>query len=176
AHRAGIAHAAAENMTATRSQVQRRALVGVASVSALGTMLSRFTGLGRTVVQASALGANGVSDAYNLANTTPNIIYDLLLGGILAGTLVPVFVKALNEDSDGGWEAISAVCTTIAVSLAVITVGFFLATPLIIRFYTLSTPTAAAAPERQLAVSLVYMFVPQLFLYGLTAVVTAILA
>ncbi|GAC1313479.1 MAG: murein biosynthesis integral membrane protein MurJ [Acidimicrobiales bacterium] len=151
-------------------------MAGVAALSAIGTLLSRLTGLGRTIVQGSALGINGVSDAYNLANTTPNIIYDLVLGGILAGTLVPVFVAALADDEERGWEAISAVCTAIAAVLAAITVVFFAAAPLIIRFYTVTSNGAATGDERRIATSLLYMFVPQVALYGLTAVVTAVLA
>ena len=155
---------------------KQRALIGIAGVSALGTMLSRTTGLGRTVAQAAALGANGVSDAYNLANTTPNLIYDLVLGGILSGTLVPVFVQALADDEDRGWEAISAVCTAIAAVLGAVTVVFFVAAPLIIRFYEVTSHGPGAAAERHLAVTLLYLFVPQLAFLGMTAVVTAILA
>lgn len=150
-------------------------MAGIAGLSAIGTLLSRLTGLGRTIVQGSALGINGVSDAYNLANTTPNIIYDLVLGGILAGTLVPVFVAALAEDEDRGWEAISAVCSAIAAVLTGLTVVFFVAAPAIIRFYTV-TSTGGAGNERAIATSLLYLFVPQLALYGLIAVVTAVLA
>lgn len=159
-----------------RRAVPGRALAGIAGISAVGTLLSRATGLGRTIVAAQVLGANGVSDAYNLANTTPNIIYDLVLGGILAGTLVPVFVQALSEDEERGWEAISAVCTAIAAVLVVVTLVFFAASPLIIRFYTLTNHGRATGDERRLAVSLLYLFVPQLALYGLTAVAAAVLA
>ncbi|HEY2429628.1 MAG TPA: murein biosynthesis integral membrane protein MurJ [Acidimicrobiales bacterium] len=156
------------------------AIAAVAGISAIGTLLSRVTGMGRTLSTAYALGASGVSDAYNLANTTPNIVYDLILGGVLAGTLVPVFVQALNTpESEGGeaagWEAISAVCSAIAAVLVAVTVVFLLATPLIIRFYMLTNHSAQVGAERRLATSLLYLFVPQFFLYGMTAVVTAIL-
>jgi putative peptidoglycan lipid II flippase len=156
--------------------VHRRALAGIAGLSAAGTLLSRFTGLGRTVFQAATLGANGVSDAYNLANTTPNIIYDLIVGGILAGTLVPVFVQALADDEDSGWEAISAVCSAIAAVLVVVTVVFFAAAPFITHLLTGTVPKSGAIAERRLALSLLYLFVPQFALYGVTAVITAILA
>ena len=162
-------------MTAS-NRARSRTLVGIAGVSAVGTLLSRFTGLGRTVFQASVLGASGVSDAYNLANTTPNIIYDLVLGGVLAGTLIPVFAHALREDEEKGWEAISAVCTAVAVVLGVVTVVFFAAGPVIIRVLTATNHTAAAGAERKLAVSLLYLFIPQMALYGLTTVIAAILA
>jgi len=154
-----------------------RGFAAIAGVSAIGTALSRVTGLIRIVVQGSALGINGVSDAYTLANTTPNIIYELILGGVLSGTIVPVFVQALRDedDPDGGWEAISAVCTAVTVVLVAVTVVFFLATPLIIHLYTLGNHTASSVSERQLAVSLLYLFVPQVALYGVTTVVSAIL-
>src|SRR5437763_6715522 len=79
---------------------------------AVGTLLSRLTGFGRLVALAYALGFTRLTDSYNLANTTPNIIYDLVLGGIMASFIIPVFVDHLSnrdEDEDEAWEAISAV-------------------------------------------------------------------
>lgn len=65
---------------------------------AAGTALSRLTGLGRVFALSYALGISPLADAYNLANTTPNMIYDLVLGGVLSATLVPVFVAKLQSD------------------------------------------------------------------------------
>jgi len=163
-----------------RSPAAGRALAGVAGVLAIGTLLSRFTGMLRTLGTAWALGANGVSDAYILANTTPNIIYDLVVGGVLAGTLVPVFVELLNTPSadggeDAGWYGISAICTAILAVLAVVSVLFWLATPALIHLYTILNHTKQVGAERRLAVSLLYLFVPQFALYGLTAVAGALL-
>jgi len=155
-------------------------VAAIAGVSAIGTLLSRLTGMGRTLSTAYALGAGRVSDAYNLANTTPNIIYDLILGGVLAATLVPVFLQALKtpEDQGGeeaGWEAISAVCTAIGVVLLGVSVLFFAGAPLIVRFLTIGSHASQIGPERKLATSLLYLFVPQLFFYGMAAVAAAIL-
>ena len=47
---------------------------------------------------APAIGVVG----YNSANTLPNMVYELLLGGILASVLVPLIVKARKHDADGG--------------------------------------------------------------------------
>ena len=79
-----------------------------------GTFLSRLTGFARVLLVATVLGTTGLGDAYNLANSVPNIVYDLLLGGILSATLVPVFVDEFSRD-DGreGDRAISAVTTAI---------------------------------------------------------------
>lgn len=60
-------------------------------VVAAGTMLSRVTGLLRLMVFGWIIGQTALSDAYFIANETPNIVYDLLLGGVLSATLVPLF-------------------------------------------------------------------------------------
>src|SRR5690606_25737336 len=56
----------------------------------VGVGLSRVTGLVRTAVLAAVIGTTALADGYNLANSTPNVIYDLMLGGVLAATLIPV--------------------------------------------------------------------------------------
>ena len=64
---------------------------------AVGTALSRLTGMARLAAMAYALGFDRLADTYNLANTTPNIVYELLLGGVLSATLVPIFVDHPGE-------------------------------------------------------------------------------
>src|SRR5438132_144299 len=53
---------------------------------AVGTLLSRLTGFGRVFALAYALGFTRLTDSYNLANTAPNILYELVLGGVLPAT------------------------------------------------------------------------------------------
>ena len=75
-------------------------------VVAVGTAVSRITGLraGRRSWHRPRPGP--VADAYNSANNSPNTIYELLLGGVLSATLVPLFTKLAEDDDD---EATSAV-------------------------------------------------------------------
>ena len=85
------------------------------AILAAGTFASRLTGFLRVLAIGYVLGVSSLSDAYNYANGIPNIIYDLLLGGILSATLIPVFVEQLrSEDRAGNMRAISAVTTAIA--------------------------------------------------------------
>ena len=70
-----------------------------ASYVAVGTAVSRLTGLLRIVALAWALGQTPVADAFNLANTTPNMLYDIVLGGVLSATFIPVFVDQLSNRS-----------------------------------------------------------------------------
>lgn len=154
-------------MTAPRSGLVRSSLVVAA-----GTGLSRVTGLLRTVVLAYALGTTYLSDAYNLANTTPNIVYDLLLGGILAATLVPVFVDNLEHGDD---DSTSAILTVVTVVLAAVTTIAVLAAPWIIHIYTWRLSPEVAAQQESVAVPLLRLFLPQIFFYGLTTLGTAVL-
>ena len=64
---------------------------------AVGTGVSRLTGLLRIVALAWALGQSHLADAFNLANTTPNMLYDIVLGGVLSATFIPVFVDQLSN-------------------------------------------------------------------------------
>ena len=154
----------------------RGGLAGATIGMAVGTTLSRITGVARLIALALALGGGGYADAYNLANTTPNIITDLLLGGVLSATFVPVFVDRLTtRRAKEAWRAISAVTTVTIVVLAIGTVVFWFATPAIIDLYTVANHSADVHRQQRLATSLLRWFVPQLACYGLIALFTALL-
>ena len=158
------------------------------AVMAAGTSLSRLTGFGRLVALAYALGFTRLTDTYNLANITPNIIYELVLGGILSATLVPVFVDWLGRgrpgpegdgqsDGDGGdpWRAVSAVMTVVGAAALVLTVVFVVVAPLVIRLYTMANDTASAAEQQRVATTLLRLFAPQVAFYAMVSVTTAVL-
>lgn len=137
---------------------------------ALGTIASRGTGFLRTVVIASALGVGGVANAYGVANTVPNALYDLLLGGILSAVVVPLLVQAGGDD-DGGDAYAQRLLTIVTVVLTATAVIAVIAAPLIIGAYA----HGATAPQRELAVTFARFFLPQLVFYGIGATFGAIL-
>ncbi|MDQ1429192.1 MAG: putative peptidoglycan lipid flippase, partial [Acidimicrobiaceae bacterium] len=147
------------------------------AVMAVGTLLSRLTGFGRVLALIWAFGiTSGLTDVYTIANTAPNILYDLVLGGVLSATLVPVFVDYLGrDDTEEGWRAISAVVTAITVTLVALSAVFWFAAPAIIRFYAILNHGPGVADQRAIGTTLLHMFVPQLFLLGGIAVTTALL-
>ena len=69
-------------------------------VVATGTALSRVTGLARVVVFGYVIGQTALADAYTIGNETPNIVYELLLGGVLSATLVPLFTSFVERDDE----------------------------------------------------------------------------
>lgn len=157
----------------------RRVGMGIGRATAVmmgGTLLSRVTGLLRLVVAAYALGIGKLSDAFNLANNTPNIVHDLVLGGILSATFVPLFVDRLARRSEGeATDSISAVVSLSAVVLVVATVLFVLFAPFIIDLYSLGTNSPHIGIERSLATELLRMFALQLLAYGAISLMTAVL-
>ena len=154
----------------------RRRLAGATAGMAVGTTLSRITGVVRVIALTTALGGAGFADAYNLANTTPNIITDIVIGGVLSATFVPVFVDHLTtRRTKEAWEAISAVVTVTITVLVAATVAFFFLTPEIIHLYTVTNHNSDVTNQRQVAVFFLRWFVPQLTCYGLIALFTALL-
>jgi putative peptidoglycan lipid II flippase len=146
------------------------------AVMAAGTLMSRLTGFGRLVALAYALGFSRLTDTYNLANVTPNIVYELVLGGVLSATLVPVFVDRLSrDDEEDAWRAISAVVTAAAAVLLLLTAAFFVLAPVLIRLYTLGNETGSADDQQAVATTLLRMFAPQVAFYGMVTVTTAVL-
>ena len=144
------------------------------AIIGLGTLLSRITGLLR-VSALAALGFTALTDVYNVANSTPNIIYELLLGGILTATLVPLFVES-HERNDP--DATAAINTVAVVLLTVGSVVGVLAAPWIIGAY-FKLAIGSAVPHRAareaLATDLLRWFMPQMFFYGVTALASAML-
>jgi putative peptidoglycan lipid II flippase len=156
----------------TGDEVTTGGLVRSSAVVGIGTGLSRVTGLFRTIALTYALGTTLVAEGYNLANTTPNIVYDLLLGGILSATLVPLFVDRFERDDQDG---VSAIVTVTVVVLTAITVIAVLAAPLIFKLYTWDKDAVRAHELEGVGVPLLRWFLPQILFYGLTALGTALL-
>lgn len=140
---------------------------------AAGTAVSRITGLARVAVLGIVLSQGPVTDAYDQANGTPNMIYELLLGGVLSATLVPLFTRLHDDDDD---EATSAVISVGIIVLAAITALAVLAAPLIFRMYSLLTSSSVNADQYRTAGTLLArIFLVQIFFYGLNAMGAALL-
>ena len=156
------------NVEPTQRLARSSAIIG------LGTLLSRITGLLR-VSALAALGFTALTDVYNIANSTPNIIYELLLGGILTATLVPLFVES-HERNDP--DATAAINTVAVVLLAVGSVIGVLAAPWIIGAYfrlAVDPGVAHRSARLALATDLLLWFMPQMLFYGITALASAML-
>jgi len=135
---------------------------------ATGTFASRGTGLIRTMLLVAAVGTvGGVADAFDIANTLPNMLFALLSAGAIQAVLMPQIMAAIA--SHDAQERLDKLLTLATVFLAVLTVVLVAAVPVLIHLFTLvgDWPVGQIA----LAVTFGYWCVPQVFFYGLFAVV-----
>jgi putative peptidoglycan lipid II flippase len=149
-------------------------LVRSTAVVATGTLLSRITGLGRVIAAAYALGATAsrLADAYNLANTLPNQLYELALGGVLTSVLIPVVVEELaRRDTATAWRNISFLFFGGLTVAAFASTMLAAAAPLLINL----TGPGLGSTDRDLAVTLLQLFSAQVFFYAATALAGGLL-
>src|SRR5215475_446713 len=147
-------------------------VVRSSGVMALGTLASRGTGFLRTLVLAYALGVSaGASAAYNNANTLPNAVYDLMLGGILTSVVVPLLVNAAKRDADGGEAYDQRMFTLATLALAALTVVATAGAALLVNLYA----HALTPAEHHLTVIFAFFFIPQIFFYGVSSLAGGVL-
>jgi len=135
-----------------------------------GTVVSRVTGVVRLAAMVAALGIaeSRLTDTYNLANTAPNILYELVLGGVVTSVFVPVFVELLEkEQREEAWRVISGVITVAMMGLVVLAVVAIVAAPAIAGFYAGRLDGTDQALQRDTIVVLLRLFLPQIVLYGI---------
>ncbi len=139
---------------------------------AIAGLASKITGFARNLVIAWVLGLSMAADAYNAANTLPNQVYELLVGGVLTSVLVPVLVRAHHDDADGGVAYTQRLLTMTTAVLAVITVLAVAAAP-ILTALVVDDSTGRANPA--LTTAFAYLLLPQILCYGISALLTAVL-
>jgi putative peptidoglycan lipid II flippase len=148
-----------------------RGILRAAGTMAVATLVSRVTGLLRTMVLAAALGVLLVNDAYTTANTLPNIVYELLLGGVLTSVVVPLLVHAQEHDRDGGAAYAQRLATIATAGLVVVTGLAILLAPLLTSLYGITDD-----PEQvRLANWLARILLIEIVFYGVGALAQAIL-
>ncbi len=142
----------------------------------LGTGISRITGFLRTAALASVLGltAKAMADAFNLANITPNIVYDLILGGVLSSLFIPVFVESLQTSSEEeAWHVANSILNITLLLLSTVTIVLCIAAPYVIKAQTFLSEGRGQMEAD--ATFLLRFFIFEVIFYGVCAVYTGIL-
>jgi putative peptidoglycan lipid II flippase len=146
------------------------------ALMAVGTTLSRVTGMLRLTATVAALGFGALADTYAAANTTPNIIYELVLGGILTSVFVPVFVEwATTHGREESWAVAQRMLTLALVSLTAIAALGALFAPAIMRLYLSAADPGDRAAQVELGTFFLRWFMPQIVFYGVGAVAIGVL-
>lgn len=179
------AHPEDEGLTSANQGAKTGSSLG-AKAGQVGTftLASRLLGFLRWVVQAATVGSGAMAGAYSSANQIPNVFYEVVVGGALAGTVVPLLAGAIahgqrekvRETASGLLGLTLAVLVPLAVLMALF------AEPLAQLLVTGDTRMGADKAaitywggSHQLVVAFLRMFALQIPLYGLGVVLTGVL-
>ena len=145
--------------------MNEKSLIKSSTVMAIGTIFSRITGLIRGLLLVAVLGTTLLGDTFNVANTMPNILYNLIIGGALTAVFVPQIVRA-TKDADGGSAFISRLVTATTVFLGLLVLLSVLFAPVLVRIFATSY-----VGERAFDVTTLFMrfCLPQILFMGLFA-------
>jgi putative peptidoglycan lipid II flippase len=141
------------------------------AIMAAGTLVSRFLGFAKTWMLGAALGLGStINDTFINANNLPNLIFLLVAGGVFNAVLVPQIIKA-SKAPDRGADYISRLLTLAVLVLLALTALVTLAAPLVIDL----TTQGYSEQQKALAVTFAFWCLPQIFFYGLYALLTQVL-
>ncbi|MBA8795270.1 putative peptidoglycan lipid II flippase [Friedmanniella endophytica] len=136
------------------------------------TLAARVVGFGRWLVFSKTVGDTCLGDAYNTANNLPNVLFEIVAGGILAGVVVPVVSRhlAAGRRDQAARTASALFCWTLLVLtpvglLAVLGAGLY--------GRTFSQPDCVGGAGT--AAALLVVFAPQVWCYGLAVVSAGLL-
>lgn len=148
-------------------------IAGAATLIAVLTVASRLAGFGRTAVFTWVMGEKSdLGGMYVVANTIPNIIFEIVAGGALASLVVPLLAGPVAAGDRATVSATTGALLTWTLTLLVplAVVVALLAEPIVGLLAAGRSPVEVAAGARMLRV-----FAPQLPLYGVGIVLTGVL-
>ncbi|MFV0532193.1 MAG: murein biosynthesis integral membrane protein MurJ [Cumulibacter sp.] len=149
-------------------------LIRSAGQVAVGTLISRITGFARTIVLAALLGLTLTNDAYNIANTLPKMVFELLLGGVLTSVVVPLLVRAekqARETSTDPNAFAQRLFSLAAIGLIGATVIGMLIAGLLVTMMGLGPDR----PNHDIATLMTILMLPQMIFFGLGALAGAVI-
>lgn len=136
------------------------------------TIISRITGFARTWAMAFALGTTALSSAYHIANTLPNMLFELVAGGMIATAFLPVYISTKKKLGKEGSNAYASnLMSLVVVFLGIITI-FSLCFPSLM-IYTQSF--LVDQNDMVLAIFFFQFFAIQIIFYGISSILSGLL-
>lgn len=136
------------------------------------TLVSRLTGFVRTWAMAFALGVTAIADAYDIANNLPNMLFELLAGGVLSSVFIPMFMEQLQKHGEeDAWRFASYVLNILILLLGAVAAVATIWPEPFVRSQTMTIPREQA----ELAMWFFRFFAVQIVFYGIQLVFAGIL-
>ncbi|MBI4302234.1 MAG: murein biosynthesis integral membrane protein MurJ [Chloroflexi bacterium] len=138
----------------------------------VGNVLSRLLGVVREQVIASLFGASAATDAFAAASRVPTTLYDLLIGGMIAAALVPVFSDYTKPKEEAElWRIASAVLNLGFLVLSLVVLLLILLAPRLMWVFAYGFDVETT----DLAIHLVRWMLPSVIFMGLAGILIALL-
>ena len=149
-----------------------RRLAGAALAVAGITVLARLAGFARTAAYGKRVGSGCVGTIYGTANTVPNIVFDIVAGGMLSALVVPILAPVLaSGDRRTADRLVSALLSWTVVILVPISALVAVCAGGLI---SLLGP-ANCSGGHALGVRMLLVFAPQIVFYGIGVVLGGVL-
>ncbi|TDD33223.1 virulence factor MviN, partial [Nonomuraea terrae] len=157
--------------------VTARGVAGGAMLIGAITILARVAGFAKQYAFAQTVGTNCLATAYMTANQIPNIVFEVVAGGALAGMVVPVLAGAADEGArERAGRIGSALLTWVVVVLVPLGVLVaVLAGPVTGLLFGSGVEGCDPAPMSAVATRMLVVFAPQIPLYGVAVVLYGVL-
>ena len=149
-------------------------IVRAAAVLAVGNVASRVLGLAREMVKANLFGTTPLLAAFQAAAYVPTGLFDLIIGGMVNSSLVPVFSDyAEHERRDELWRVVSMVLTVATLVLLAVVAVVELAAPQVawlVGALNFTEPELSAVSIR-----LIRLTTPAVLFLGIASILTGAL-
>ena len=162
-----------QNNTQDRAKTREQVAKSTAVMS-LCTLVSRATGFVRTWAMAFALGNTVMAAGFSLANNLPNMIYELVAGGVLSTAFLPIYLQQRNQH---GTKASSDYASNL-LSIAVVFLGVIALLASIFAPQVIMTQSLFSSASSETVTSAVWFFrflAFEIVFYGISAVFSGIL-
>lgn len=152
-----------KNSDGTNQKITKRA-----GVVAFYTMLSRIAGLARDLVVVNLFGASGITDAFFIAFTIPNMMRRFVAEGALTVAFVPVYTDVLVQDGrKAAREFFKATLGALLLLLFfLVAAGMYFSEPLVLAF---ASGFSDEPDKLALATNLTRSLFPYVFFISLVA-------
>lgn len=135
-------------------------------------LISRFLGFVRESLMAGLFGKTGATDAYNTAFILPDLLYWLLVGGVLSAAFIPVLSEYIaKQREEEGWKVVSSVINIMFLSLSSLVIIAMIFTP---KFIAVQVP-GFSPEDQQLAIYLTRILLIQPVILAMSGITMGIL-
>ncbi len=165
-------HAGADRTLIAPAPANAKSVGASAALMSVCVLFSRVTGFLRTWAMAFALGSSFLSSSYQVANNLPNMLYELVMGGMLVTAFLPVYVSVKKKSGDAaGNEYASNLLTIVTLFLGALSLLCMLFPSFVIYTQTFYSDQSESAQ----ATFFFQFFAIQLVFYGASSIVSGLL-